>query len=561
MQTEEWRRQLQEAETSFRSQLQEERAIHQQQLQEEKAQHQQQLWEVEARFQQQLEEERAKYQQQLQEAEAHFQRQLQEAEARFQRQLQEERAQQKLLSQEERANFQQQLQGAEAQIKELQGRLKKDSHNSHKPPSSDGLGKRARSSHKKSEKPSGGQVGHEGRTLMQVATPDTVVSHRPTVCECCQSDLRGTQGKVKERRQIHDLPEFRLQVEEHQAEEICCPVCQHLNRGRFPEGVNAPAQYGTHVQALAVYFSQFHLLPMERTCEALEDICGARISEGTLINWIQEATKRLGPTMERIKALLCIGKLLHGDETGIHIKKLLYWIHVACTRWLTYYSWHRKRGKEALQSIGIWPLFEGRAMHDRWKSYDIYDCDHSLCGSHLGRDCISVVEQEQQEWAQEMADLLLDMVEAAEQWRARGEKRMPSQERDAWVAQYFELLASGFAAQVPPSTPDPPPKQKGPKKQSASKNLLDAFLQRAEQVLAFLDDLSLPFTNNQAERDLRMIKVQQKISGTFRSEDGATAFCVIRSYLSTMRKQGRPMLAALAAVFAGFPFPIAWAPE
>ena len=265
-------------------------------------------------------------------------------------------------------------------------------------------------------------------------------------------------------------PSFRLQVEEHQAEEICCPVCQHLNRGRFPEGVNAPAQYGSHVQALVVYFSQFHLLPMERTCEALEDICGARISEGTLINWIQEATKRLGPTMERIKALLCIGKLLHGDETGIHIKKLLYWIHVACTRWLTYYSWHRKRGKEALQSIGIWPAFRGRAMHYRWKSYDIYDCDHSLCGSHLGRDCISVVEQEQQEWAQEMADLLLDMVEAAQQWRARGEKRMPSQERDAWVAQYFELLAVGFAAQAPPSTPDPPPKQKGPKKQSASKN-------------------------------------------------------------------------------------------
>ena len=548
MQTEEWREQ-QRAEAGLRELLQEERAKHQQQQRE-----------AEAHFQQQLQEAKAHFQQQLQEAEARFQQQLQEAEARFQQQLEEERAKYQQQLQEERTHFQEVLQGAGAEIKELQGRLKKDSHNSHKPPSSDGLTRKRRSSRKKSEKPSGGQVGHVGRTLMQVATPDTVVSHRPTICSCCQSDLREAQGKVKERRQIHELPQLRLQVEEHQAEEICCPVCQHINRGRFPEGVNAPAQYGPNVQALAVYFSQFHLLPMERTCEALEDICGAGISEGTLLNWIQEAKKRLEPTMERIKELLCIAKLLHGDETGIHIKKLLYWVHVACTRWLTYYSWHRRRGKDALDSIGIWPKFEGRAMHDRWKSYDAYDCEHSLCGSHLGRDCISVVEQEQQEWAQDMENLLLDMVDAAEEWRVRGAKRLPSQERDAWVAQYFELLALGFAAHAPPPTPDPPPKQKGPKKQSASKNLLDALLQRAEQVLAFLDDLSLPFTNNQAERDLRMLKVQQKISGTFRSEDGATAFCVIRSYLSTMRKQGRSMLNSLAAVFAGSPFPIAWEP-
>jgi transposase len=474
---------------------------------------------------------------------------LQEVEARLEQQLQEERA-----------NFQREQQGAEAKIKELQGRLKKDSHNSHKPPSSDGMARKPGRERKKSEKPSGGQVGHVGRTLMQVAFPDTVVSHRPTVCECCQSDLGGEQGKVKERRQVHDLPQIRLEVEEHQAEEICCPVCQHINRGRFPEGVNAPAQYGPNVQALAVYFSQFHLLPMERTCEALEDICGASISEGTLINWIQEAMKRLEPTMERIKEGLSFGNFLHADETGMHVKKLLHWVHVASTRWLTYYAFHRKRGKEALESIGIWPKFKGRAMHDRWKTYASYDCEHSLCGSHLVRDCIFVAEQEKQEWARKMEDLLLRMVEVADEWRARGAKTLPSEVRDAWVAQYFDLLALGFAAQPPPTPAEPPPKQKGPHKQSASKNLLDAFLKRAEQVLAFLDDLSLPFTNNQAERDLRMIKVQQKISGTFRSENGAAAFCVIRSYLSTMRKQARPMLAALAAVFADSPFPIAWAP-
>jgi transposase len=159
-----------------------------------------------------------------------------------------------------------------------------------------------------------------------------------------------------------------------------------------------------------------------------------------------------------------------------------------------------------------------------------------------------------------MADLLLSMAKAADEWRKRGASAVPTDERDGWVAQYFDLVASGFAAQPLPSAEDVP-KRGGRRKQSAAKNLLDDLLRRAEQVLAFLDDLSIPFTNNQAERDLRMVKVQQKIAGTFRSEEGATAFCRIRSYLSTMRKQGHGMLAALAAVFAGEPFPIAWAPK
>jgi transposase len=318
-------------------------------------------------------------------------------------------------------------------------------------------------------------------------------------------------------------------------------------------------QYGPNVRALAVYFSQFHLLPMERTSEALEDLCGARISEGTLCNWIQEATKRLEPTMQQIKAFLSGGKFEHTDETGIRINGLLHWAHVNCTQWLTYYAWHPKRGKEALDSIGILPNFEGRAMHDRWKSYDSYACDHSFCGAHLLRDCLYVVEHEKQSWAQDMHDLLIWMERATDYWREQGAKALPKQERDTWVALYFHILATGFAAQAPPKSVELP-NRKGKQKQTASKNLLDMFLMRAEAVLAFLDDLSIPFTNNQAERDLRMIKVQQKISGTFRSEDGATAFCVIRSYLSTMRKQSRSMLAALAAVFAGSPFPIAWAP-
>ena len=198
-------------------------------------------------------------------------------------------------------------------------------------------------------------------------------------------------------------------------------------------------------------------------------------------------------------------------------------------------------------------------MHDRWASYDAFTCAHSICGAHLLRDCAALAEQDQQPWAADMHAFLFDLHAATNEWRTRQEPAMVSIERDEWVARYFEILAAVYAAQPPPQE-EGVRKRKGRRKQSVAKNLLDA-LHRADQVLALLDDLSIPFTNNQAERDLRMAKVQQKIAGTFRSEMGATAFCRIRSYLSTMHKQGYPMLAALAAVFHGQPLPVAWGPE
>jgi len=448
-------------------------------------------------------------------------------------------------------------------VEELERRLGKDSHNSSKPPSSDGLGRKLGKPRKNSGKPSGGQRHHPGQTLMQVVTPDTVVTHRPTHCQACHFDLQQEAGRVKERRQVHDLPELHLRVQEHRLEEICCPACQHLTAASFPAGVDAPAQYGPRVQALAVYLSQFQLVPLERTCEALADLCQCHLSQGTLVTWIAKAAKTLSPTVQRIKTLLIASPLQHADETGIRVKGLLHWMHVNGTRWLTFYSWHRKRGREALGQIGIWPNFQGRAMHDRWASYDQYGCAHSWCGAHLLRDCLFVAEQEKQPWGQVMFDLLLEMVNATNRWRSQGAKQMPKEEQEHWIAQYFSVLASGFAAHTAQAPPEqsPRPKRQGRKKQEASKNLLDALLKQADRVLGFLEDLTVPFTNNLAERDLRMVKVQQKISGTFRSEDGATAFCIIRSYLSTMRKQGRSMLGAMAAVFAGSPFSVAWGPK
>jgi transposase len=294
--------------------------------------------------------------------------------------------------------------------------------------------------------------------------------------------------------------------------------------------------------------------PGYSTCEALAELCGCELSAGTLTRWVQQAASVLKPTVLQIAEGILASPLQHGDETGVRVKGQLHWLHVNSTRWLTHLAWHRKRGHEALEAIGIWPRFRGRAMRDRWASYDQYRCAQSVCGAHLLRD-LTFVQEQHQDWAGDLKEVLLGMYEAAREWRERGASRLPRQERDEWVGQYFDVLARGFAAQPPPT--EVPRQRQGRRKQSAAKNLLDDVVRRAEQVLAFLDDLTIPFTNNQAERDLRMVKVQQKISGTFRSELGLTAFCRMRSYLSTMRKQGHTMLVALVAVFRGQPLPIA----
>ncbi len=364
-----------------------------------------------------------------------------------------------------------------------------------------------------------------------------MVRHRPESCRQCGEDLRAVPGRIAERRQVLDLPEIRLLAHEHQVEAICCPTCHTTSVGRFPASVSAPVQYGPNLQALALYLHQEQLLPTARTCEALEAMCGCQISEATLLQW----SDLLGVTYLDAQ----------GNEHPIQMSS--YGIGISRLMGILVEQHHDEKGI-------IWPAFTGRGMHDRFASSDGYDCAYSICGAHLLRDCLAVAQQPQQDWAQQMHDFLLDLHDACQQWHQLQLSAVPAIERDDWIARYFEILATGYAAQAPPAGA-PLGKAKGKPKQSSAKNLLDALLGRAEQVLALLDDLSIPFTNNQAERDLRMAKVQQKISGTFRSATGATAFCHIRSYLSTMQKQGHPMLAALAAVFHGHPFPVAWSPE
>jgi transposase len=437
------------------------------------------------------------------------------------------------------------------QVQALQERVKKDSHNSHLPPSSDRFHRQPKSLRKSSGKQRGGQAGHPGSTLLLSPTPDTVIVHPVEICQHCQRDLRAVESLQVERRQVVDLPPKRVVVIEHQAEQKCCPACHEISSAAFPLDVRAPVQYGAALGAVGVYLVQQQLLPYERACEVMEDLLGSPISVGTLVGLVERCAEQLAPVEQAIKAALSRAEVLHQDETGLYVAGKRHWMHVSATEQLTHYAVHPKRGKEALDAIGILKDFQGVSVHDGWCSYWLYLCLHALCNVHHLRELTFLSEEQQQEWAAEMKELLLDSKAAVEQARAEGRSCLHPLEVADWKARYQALLAEGYQA----NPPDPPPEagKKGRRKQSAARNLLDRFSKHQEAVLAFLDNFAVPFDNSLAERDLRMVKVQQKVSGCFRSTAGAQAFCRIRGYLSTLRKQGLGVLTALEQALVGHP--------
>ncbi len=446
-----------------------------------------------------------------------------------------------------------------AQNQQLQARLAnaaKDSHNSSKPPSSDPLGrKRPRSQRRRSGKKPGGQLGHRGETLHLLATPDELVEHRPTVCTSCQTPLEeATSAEGYERRQVYELPPLRLLVREHRALHVRCPACAQVSVGSFPAEAPSRAQYGPQLRGLAVYLVEQQLIPYARVRELFADLLGVHVSVGTLNRWVQQGAATLIPVEEAIKTALQQAPVLHSDETGVRRSGKLAWAHVSCTARLTHYAIHAKRGTQATDAIGILPTYRGVSVHDGWKPYRHYTrCRHALCNIHHLRELTFLEEEYHQPWAKALKGLLLAMKAAVEQARTRGDQRLGAAERYAFISRYEELLAAGLAANPPPAASERRPGQRGRVKQSPARNLLERLWLGEQEVLAFLDDFAIPFDNNQAEQDLRMLKVQQKIAGSFRAPSGSDAFARIRGYLSTMRKQGMALLAALQAVFNGQP--------
>ncbi len=438
-------------------------------------------------------------------------------------------------------------------LKVLKERLAQNSRNSSKPPSSDGPDKPApRSLRPRGERKSGGQPGHKGYTLKMVKNPEHIVRHRVDKCEKCSRSLKEEKATDIERRQVFDIPPVKIEVTEHQAEIKKC-LCGHLNKAAFPEDVTAPVQYGPDIRAKAVYLRDYQLLPLERTCEVLRDFFGCEMGEGTLENATNKCSQVLEEPAEEIKQHLIDSPVVNFDETGCRVNGEGQWLHVAGTENLTYYQIHPRRGSEAMDEMGILPNFVGTAIHDFWKPYFKYNCKHGLCNAHHLRELTFVYEVQGQVWAKHMIDCLLDMKKAVDETKIARDS-LPEKQIRKFEGRYEGILKEGYEANPLSKEPTSTKKKRGRRKKSKARNLLEPLDNYREETLGFMYDFSVPFDNNLGERDERMMKVQQKISGCFRSEDGGKVFSRIRSYISTARKNGVNAIEALKGALAGDPF-------
>lgn len=460
-----------------------------------------------------------------------------------------------LLLHEKGQEVQQQITALKNQIHELEVRINKDSHNSSKPPSSDGLKKKPapKSLRPKTGRKQGGQKGHPGNTLTFSDTPDHRVPHIPTCCSGCGASLENAEVVGLQKHQVLDLPPLHVEVTEHVQESRRC-ACGVTTTAAFPEEASEPIQYGPRLKALCVYLRDYQLLPFARCTQLLTDMFGATLCKATLASVLSECSTRLVPVCETIQTALIGSEVVDFDETGMRVEGKLHWVHSASTPTLTYYTCHPSRGKNGSDAAGILSSFTGTAVHDAWCSYGQYSCKHALCNAHHLRELIPFAE-EGAVWAKDMITLLVEIKAAVERAQSQEQSRLSPLLEARFEGRYQKLIKQGYAANPPPQ--DPPRDKRGRPKQTPERNLLLRLDTNRKQVLAFMYDFAIPFDNNLAERDLRMIKLRQKISGGFRTLEGAKAFCRVRGYVSTLRKQGKHILTALESVFRGTPEPVA----
>jgi transposase len=427
-----------------------------------------------------------------------------------------------------------------ARIAELERRLSLDSSNSGKPPSSDGLKKPSRtmSLREPSGKPRGGQKGHPGDTLRQVETPDRVVDHYPAVCAGCGAALTTAMATGLVARQVFDLPEPPPPVvTEHRAHVCSCAQCGMRTQAAFSAGVAAPVQYGPRISAMVVYLLHGHFLPEDRLAELMRDLFGVSVVPATIARMSRCSADRFASFIDAVREEVCRAKVKHLDETGFRLGGKTQWLHIASTALFTIYRVGARRGT-------VWDNVSGIAVHDHWKPYyTMGGVLHALCNAHHLRELKALVELDQEDWARKMQILLRRACHVTNLARERGVALKPRLTARI-ERRYDAILAEGLAFhQALPALRRA--QRRGWKPRRVGHNLLLRLERRKGDVLRFVHDPNVPFTNNEAERDARMMKLRQKISGGFRTQASADDFAIIRSVLSTARKQGWNILQTL----------------
>ena len=432
---------------------------------------------------------------------------------------------------------------SEDEVRKIKQVISKDSHNSSKPPSTDPPGKKKKpeSLRKKTGKKPGGQKGHKGSSLKRVEHPDETKNIRPKGRCCCGKDLSLAETINRITRQVFGIVLPKRFVSEYVGEVVACE-CGRVHDPVFPEGVTKDVQYGASVKSLACYLKHYGFISFERMQDFFSDICNMDISQGSFVNFIKECAEKLKKPVKLIKKKLISSYLLHCDETGFRINGSRYWLHTTCTNKLTYLFPHKNRGKIAMDEIGILPAFTGKVVHDHLKSYYRYQhLTHVLCNVHHLRE-LTFFEEIGEKWAPKMIKCLLAAKDDIEE-----KGRLLTKEIVYYRERFCRIISEGLKKN--PQKIKIPGKR-GRQKQSSQYNFLIRMKTYIDDVLQFVSDPLIPFDNNQGERDLRMAKIQQKVSGCFRSWQGAKSFCIIRSYLSSIRKNEQSVFKALASIWS-----------
>ncbi len=430
-----------------------------------------------------------------------------------------------------------------AEVRELNNRLNQNSQNSNRPPSSDGFQK-PKPAFSKKKKRRGGQLGHRGNTLKRVAEPDVVIDCEPLGCVCGKPEWT-EEVEVAEARQVFDLPEPRLEVSEYRRIKRVCS-CGRIACGEFPEKVVARVQYGEKVQTLVTLLSVHGCLSFRKIGQMFADIYGYQLNEATA----QEMLKRSGEMMPmaEIKAGVIASKVVNFDETGIKENGKLKWLHNASTDKLTYQFVHRKRGTQAMRDeMSVLPNFKAVAVHDCWGSYFGFDeMKHAVCGAHILRELNGIIETSEAKWSVAMKQLLMQMYRKSDFGKGiiRNIRR--------YEKNYDEILSQAEKEEPPPEKRE----GRGKMKRTRGRNLLERLRKHKEAVIRFAKEKEVPFTNNQAERDIRPAKIKQKMNGGFRATSGTESYCRINSVISSLRKQSRHVFQELLSLIEGKRFEI-----